>query len=164
MSNQDWSHGEVRWDFQTRYGETYFIEDTYDLFQEDSIVFNKLPPKAPLADKMTTEKYSIMKKAILSGMYKVFFNEYVRMEAILLEFNDMITNHASGNSLDADLLMIFASLFLSVRRNTMNKNQKQEEIKIRKEDWREYMKWRKDAIFFFFIFMTLFTKNVQNAV
>ena len=158
-----WDSGEVEWEFKTK--DNYFngLLDYNNNIQ--SSIYNTYP-----YDKIMVEKNdnilslnennflnTIVLNAILSGIGKALYNEFIRLESVVLELNDFFYDNYSGNNLNNDLVFLSLSFILSINYYSKNKNVTYNKI----DNMKEYMKIRRTTTIMFFILFTIMTKNVQ---
>jgi hypothetical protein len=159
-----WDAGEVEWEFKTK--DTYFAGLLEYNNHIDSFLYDSVSTSYPSSDKNTNiidineNKLinNILLNAILSGIWKALYNEFIRVDSLILEMNELIYDNYSGNNLNNDILLLLLSLLLSIHYYSKNKTIPYNNI----DDMKEYLKIRRTSTILFFILFTIITKNVQH--
>jgi hypothetical protein len=153
----EWDHGEVEWDISEQKKISFTF--SYESIMEEKIGVEEIQ----IQEKTPSEFNTFLLEAIVSGFFKVIYNEFVRMENVVLEINDLAYNNLSGHDISNDMLMLFLSVFFTTIKKTPPLTMSPFlEKKPETETWRKYVKIRRNASLFFFIMMAVFTKNVQH--
>jgi hypothetical protein len=159
-----WDAGEVEWEFQPK--DTYFtglldynnhinsLYDSISTMQSSEKIVEK--NKVSLNENIIVN--TIVFDAILSGLGQALYNEYIRIESIVLEMNDLLYDNYSGNNVNNDITILFFSLLLSIHYYSKNTNNTYNKI----DNMKEYLKIRRTTAIMFFIFLTIMTKNIQH--
>ena len=156
-----WDAGEVEWEFKTK--DNYFNGlSEYNNNIQSSIYktysYDKFLVEKNLSLNENNFLNTIVSNAIISGIGKALYNEFIRLDSVVLELNDFFYDNYSGNNLNNDLLFLSLSFILSINYYSKNKNVTYNKI----DNMKEYMKIRRTTTIIFFILFTIMTKNVQH--
>jgi len=160
--NPVWDAGEVEWDFKTK--DNYFNgfleynnvqSSIYNIYAYDKNFVEKNENILSLNENNFVN--TIVLNAIFSGIGKALYNEFIRIDSVVLELNDFFYDNYSGNNLNNDLLFLSLSFILSINYYSKNKNVTYNKI----DNMKEYLKIRRTTAIMFFILFTIMTKNVQ---
>ena len=159
-----WDAGEVEWDFKPRENQFNGILDynhalqssIYNNYYYDKLILEK--PETTISLNENDFVNTVVFNAILSGIGKTLYNEFIRLDSVVLELNDFFYDNFSGNNINNDILFLSISLLLSIQ--YYSKNSKIYYNKI--DNMKEYLKIRRTTAIIFFILFTIMTKNVQH--
>jgi hypothetical protein len=155
-----WDNGEVEWEFENTREIYYPVSQLYSYEKKDI--------KEERIDNTLLHNIekSLITDAVFSAALKTVYNELVRMEIVLEEANELISDSISNTDLNSDLFLITASLLLGFhysqkRIRVSSLSTLDSEIKVKYIQ--DYKKIRKTVQLLFLIFVFVFTKNVRNA-
>ena len=176
-----WDAGEVEWEFAKKDnyifpnvleyndGTTYLTKPNSNTYINVNIHNHYYENSEKNTMTLLEDDYihSVVMNAVISGLGKALYNEFVRTESVLIEMNDLLYDNFSGNNINNDLSVFLLSIILSIQFYSKKQdvpsfftknNDKEKNIK----NVKEYIKIRKTATILFLIFFAIFTKNVPH--
>ena len=171
-----WDDGEVEWE-QNEMNLYPIYNKTYDYLTSKKYTLSPLKNKYLDMNHKIAEMIAV--NAVISGVEKGLYQELSKFDAFILEINEFLFNHFSGDTNHSDIFIILLSILIGINyKKYNNKNiksikrldsyenlQKQMITTIGNDiNLKKYLKIQKISAIVFIIFLSIFTRNIKNAI
>lgn len=159
----DWSHGEVEWEFNdksyiNKFNISYKENNNYKLLNNSNLCRYKIQTKNVIVKKEKSNNYY----AIYSGSMKTFYKELLTNQNLILFLEDLCFSLHYSN-INSTFLFIIINYLLRLK---YEYNKKIEIVKIKRYDISEldnYLSIKKSTSLIIFTLFAILGRNIHNA-